>query len=59
MPEEFLLTPALETPLDLRTVAVTSALGRALVGHHLGETVEVTTAMGRREVRIVGVRRSA
>jgi hypothetical protein len=58
MAEEFLLIPALETPLDLRTVAATSALGRALVGHGLGDTVEVTTATGRRSVRIVAVRRS-
>jgi hypothetical protein len=58
MAEEFLLVSTLEAPLDLRTVSATSALGRALVGHGLGDTVEVTTARGRRSVRIVAIRRS-
>jgi len=58
MTEEFLLVPSLQTPLDLRTVSASSALGRALVGHRLGDTVEVTTATGRRTVRILAVRRS-
>jgi hypothetical protein len=58
MAEEFLLVSALETPLDLRSVSANSPLGRALVGHGLGDTVEVTTATGRRSVRIVAVRRS-
>lgn len=57
--EEFLLVSSLESPLDLRTVSAASALGRALVGHRLGDTVEVATATGRREIRIVAVRRSA
>jgi len=56
--EEFVLVPGLETPVDLRAVSATSALGRSLVGHGLGDTVEVSTATGRRSVRIVAVRRS-
>lgn len=56
--DEFLLVPSLKTPLDLRTVSASSALGRALVGRCLGDTVELATATGRRAVRIVAVRRS-
>lgn len=53
-----LQTPPVKTPLNLRTISATSALGRALVGHSLGDTVELTTAAGRREARIVAVGRS-
>lgn len=56
--EEFLLAPSLKTPLNLRTVSASSALGRALVGRCLGDTVELTTATGSQTVRIVAVRRS-
>ncbi len=58
MAEEFLLVPNLQTPVDLRTVSATSALGHALIGHRLGDTVEVATATGRRRVRILAVRRT-
>ena len=56
--DEFLLLPSLQTPLNLRTISATSALGRALVGRSLGDTVELATGPGCRAVRIVAVRRS-
>jgi len=56
--QEFLEVPSQTAPLNLRTISTTSSLGRALVGHGLGDTVVLTTATGRRRIRIVAVRRT-
>jgi Transcription elongation factor, GreA/GreB, C-term len=37
-------------------LSVTSPVGRALYGHHAGDTVEVVTPRGRRRLRVVAIR---
>jgi transcription elongation factor GreA len=51
--EEFLLVHPFEAPLDLVRISVTSPLGRAVLGSHVGEVVEFDSPSGPRAVRVL------
>jgi transcription elongation factor GreA len=54
-PVEYHLVGAIEADPGTRRVSVDSPIGRALLGHRAGETVEVETPGGNRTVEIVAV----
>lgn len=49
----FLLVHPFEAPLDMDRISVTSPLGRAVVGHRVGDVVSFDTPTGNRSVRIL------
>jgi transcription elongation factor GreA len=54
----FTLVPPSESNPSLGRLSADSPVGRALLGHHLGETIDVMTPRGRRHLRLVRVVRS-
>lgn len=53
--ERFLIVHPIEAPLDDLRISVRSPLAQALLGHHVGEEVEVAAPSGPYRCRIVAV----
>jgi len=55
----FTLVPPAEANPSLGRLSAESPVGRALIGHRLGETVDVMTPRGHRHLQLVRVARTA
>ena len=54
---DYMLVSEEESDFDLNKISVTSPVGEALVGHKVGETVEIEVPAGILEYEIIGITR--